>query len=119
MKKIIPTLSILAAFLLGCSSTNEKQHMLSAAGFKAIPANSPQRVEHLNSLPDNTLTTANLNGHHYFIFPDRSENILLVGQEPQYQRYQKMRLENDLPVDQATTAQITDDWTGWGSWGRW
>jgi hypothetical protein len=44
--------------------------MLSAAGFKAIPANSPQRVDHLNSLPDETLTAANLNGHH---FPLRSQ----------------------------------------------
>src|SRR5689334_17880641 len=119
MKRIIPTLSILAVFLLGCSSTNQKQHMLSAAGFKAIPANSPQRVEHLKSLPDDRLTTANLNGHNYFVFPDRSENILFVGQEPQYQKFQRIRLENNLPEATVNTAQITDDWTGWGSWGRW
>jgi hypothetical protein len=39
-------------------------------------------------------TVANLNGHDYFVFPERSENMLFVGQEPQYQQYQRMRLEN-------------------------
>ena len=119
MKRIIPTLSILAAFLLGCTSTHQKENMLSASGFKAIPANSPQRVEHLNSLPDDRLTVANLNGHSYFVFPDRANDILFVGQEPQYQRYQKMRLESQLPEERVYEAEITDDWAGWGSWGRW
>ena len=119
MKRIIPTLSILAAFLLGCSSTHQKENMLSAAGFKAIPANSPQRQEHLNSLPDDKLTAANLNGHNYFVFPNRSENILFVGQESQYQQYQRMRFENNLPEATVNTAEVGDHWTEWGAWGRW
>jgi hypothetical protein len=124
MRRITPMLSILCAAALialacGCASTKEKQTMLSAAGFKVLPANSPQRQEHLKSLPDDRLTAANLNGHNYFVFPDRGENILFVGQEPQYQHYQRMRLENNLPAATVNTAQITDDWTGWGSWGRW
>ena len=121
-KNITSKLSILAALLVlasGCSSTERKQNMLSAAGFKPIAANSPQRVEHLKSLPDDRLTTANLNGHNYFVFPDWSENLLFVGQEPQYQRYQKMRLESQLPEERVYEAEITDDWAGWGSWGRW
>jgi len=121
-KNITSMLSILAALMVlasGCSSTERKQNMLSAAGFKPIAANSPQRVEHLKSLPDDRLTTANLNGHNYFVFPDWSENLLFVGQEPQYQRYQKMRLESQLPEERVYEAEITDDWAGWGSGGRW
>jgi len=122
MKKITSMLSISAAFLVlasGCSSTKQKENMLSAAGFKAVAANSPQRVEHLNSLPDDRLTVANLNGHSYFVFPDRANDILFVGQEPQYQRYQRMRLENELPEASVRTAEVGDSWPGWGSWGRW
>lgn len=119
MKRIIPTLGILAAFLLGCTSTRQKENMLSASGFKAIPASSPQRVEHLKSLPDDRLTTANINGRNYFVFPDRSENILFVGQEQQYQHYQRTRLENDLPEAPVRAAEVGGDWPGWGSWGRW
>ena len=94
MKKITSILSILAAFLLGCSSTKQKENMLSAAGFKTMAANSPQREEHLKSLPDDRLTAANLNGHNYFVFPDRAESMLFVGQEPQYQQYQRMRQQD-------------------------
>jgi hypothetical protein len=124
MKNITSKLSILCAAALlvlasGCASTKQKENMLSAAGFKAIAANSPQRVEHLNSLPDDRLTVANLNGYSYFVFPDRANSVLFVGQEPQYQRYQRMRLENQLPEASVTTAGAGDEWAGWGAWGRW
>jgi hypothetical protein len=122
MKKITSMLSVSAALLVlasGCCSTNQKENMLSAAGFKPIAANSPQRVEHLNSLPDDRLTVANLNGHSYFVFPDWANNILFVGQEPQYERYQRMRLENELPEASVRTAEVGDSWPGWGAWGRW
>jgi hypothetical protein len=122
MKKITSMFVCAAALLVlasGCTSTERKENMLSAAGFKSIAANSPQRVEHLKSLSDDRLTTANLNGYNYFFFPDWTENVLYVGQEPQYQRYQKMRLENELPAARVETAKVTGDWVGWGSWGRW
>jgi hypothetical protein len=122
MKNITYVLGILAAFLVvasGCSCPKQKENMLSAAGFKMMPANTPQREEHLKSLPDDRLTTANLNGHNYFVFPDRAESMLFVGQEPQYQQYQRMRLENQLAEERVYAAEITDDWAGWGAWGRW
>lgn len=121
MKKTTSMLSIVCAtaLLLGCSSTKQKENLLSAAGFKPIAANSPQRVEHLKSLSDDRLTTANLNGHNYFVFPDWAENVLFVGQEPQYQQYQRMRLENELPEARVETAEVGDAWAGWGAWGRW
>jgi hypothetical protein len=122
MKNITYVQGILSAFLVvatGCSSPKQKENMLSAAGFKMIPANTPQREEHLKSLPDDRLTTVDLNGHNYFVFPDRAESTLFVGQESQYQHYQRMRLENQLPEERVHAAEITDDWAGWGAWGRW
>ena len=122
MKNITYVPGILAVFLVvasGCSSTNQKENMLSSAGFKTMAANSPQREEHLKSLPDDRLTTVDLNGHNYFVFPDWAESRLFVGQEPQYQQYQKMRLENQMGEERVHAAEITDDWAGWGSWGRW
>jgi hypothetical protein len=121
-KNITSTLSILAAFMVlasGCSSPKQNENMLSEAGFKKMAANTPQRVEHLKSLPDDRLTTVDLNGHNYFVFPDRAESTLFVGQEPQYQHYQKMRLENQMGEERVHAAEITDDWAGWGAWGRW
>jgi hypothetical protein len=109
------------AFGSGCSTTSttrNSENMLSAAGFKAIPANTPQREEHLRSLPADSLTVANLNGHNYFIFPDPAENVLFVGQQPQYQQYQRMRLDNQMALAQVNTISVDDDWTRWTAWGR-
>jgi hypothetical protein len=123
MKMITSMSAILSAAALlvasGCCSTGQKENMLSAAGFKALPANSPQREEHLKSLSDDGLTTVNLNGHNYFVFPDWDQSVLFVGQERQYEQYQKMRLQNQLPEAGVETATVDDYWPGWGAWGRW
>lgn len=109
----------LVAFASGCrTATSNTEHMLSAAGFKAMPANTPQREEHLRSLPADQLTVANLNGYNYFVFPDPAENLLFVGQQPQFQQYQRMRFENKMAVAQVNTAPVDDDWTLWRAWGR-
>jgi len=117
-KSMLNILAAFVAFASGCSTTRNTENMLSAAGFKAMPANTPQREEHLRSLPADKLTVANLNGYNYFVFPDPSENVLLVGQQPQYQQYQRMRLENQMAVAQVNTAVVDDYWTLWGAWGR-
>jgi hypothetical protein len=109
----------LVAVASGCSTTSNSEHMLSAAGFKALPANTPQREDHLRSLPADQLTVANLNGYNYFVFPDPAEGVLFVGQQPQYQRYQRMRLENQMAVADVNTASVDDGWTRWTAWGRW
>jgi len=121
MKKFKTWLSIgaLLAVAVGCSTTKEKENMLSAAGFQMVPANTPQTQAHLKSLPADKITTAQRDGKMYYTFPDPKSNVLYVGQEPQYQRYQKMRLESQLPEERVYEAEITDDWAGWGSWGRW
>ena len=118
LKALLPA-SLLLAVAIGCSTTTEKAHMLSAAGFKAMPANTPQREEHLKYFDADKLTVANLNGYNYYIVPDRSEGVLFVGQQPQYERYQRMRLQNQLAVANVKTAVVDDGWLLWGEWGRW
>jgi hypothetical protein len=122
-KSMLNILAVFAVFAAGCSTTRHTasgntENMLSASGFKAMPATTPQREEHLRSLPTDTLTVANLNGHNYFLFPDPAENVLFVGQQTQFQQYQKMRLDNQMALAQVNTIPVNDDWTLWGAWGR-
>jgi len=69
MKKFKTWLSIgaLLAVAVGCSTTKEKENMLSAAGFQMVPANTPQTQAHLKSLPADKITTA-------FIFGSLARN---------------------------------------------
>ncbi len=122
MKKVTTLLSILCALALvviasGCASTKKNtENLLSAAGFKMVPANTPQRQAHLNTLPPNKVSMTQRDGKQYFIYPDPAHNVLYVGQQDQYNQYQKLREQNQMAQEQVEAAQLNADWGPWGVW---
>jgi len=115
--KALLATGVLVALAIGCSSTKSTENMLSAAGFKMVPADTPERVAHLNSLPPDKITTVQRNGTLYYTFPDPKNNILYVGQQPQYEEYQKLRLQNQMTQEQLSAAEMNEN--AWGVWGAW
>jgi hypothetical protein len=99
---------------LGCSTTSEKENMLTAAGFKMVPADTQQKLAHLNSLPPGKITPVNRDGTLYYTYPDAKNNMLYVGQQEQYQEYQKLRLQKEMADEQLSAADMNE-----GSWGVW
>jgi hypothetical protein len=119
--KTFKALLIAGVFLVlatGCKTTGEKENMLSAAGFKAIPADTPERQAHLKQLPNDKITPVQREGVVYYTFPDRKNNILYVGQEEQYQRYQNLRMQKQMADEQLAAAQMYNS-APWGYWGAW
>jgi len=105
---------------MGCSSTADKESMLKAAGFKTIPANTPERQAHLRSLPADKITQVQGPGVTYYTFPDAKQNMLYVGQEPQYQEYQRLRLEDQEAMQQElNVSRMDEDYAWWGVAGPW
>ena len=115
--KALLATGVLVALAIGCSSTKSTENMLSAAGFKMVPADTPEKVAHLNSLPPDKITTVQRNGTLYYTFPDPKNNILYVGQQPQYEEYQKLRLQNQMTQEQLSAAEMNEN--AWGVWGPW
>lgn len=103
----------------GCSTTSSRENMLSAAGFKEVPADTPERQVHLNSLPADKITPVQRNGTTYYTFADPKHNVLYVGQEAQYQEYRRLRLQKQMADEQLAAAQMNEDaaWNAWGPWG--
>src|SRR5215472_8310173 len=99
----------LVAFAFGCSTTSEKENMLTAAGFKMIPADSPEKLAHLNSLPAGKITTVQRNGTLFFTYPDPKNKMLYVGHQQQYEDYQKLRLEKQMTEEQLTAGELNQD----------
>ena len=123
MKRVKTLLRIIspAAFLalaVGCTTTTQTENMLSAAGFKAVPAVTPEQQAHLKTLPAHKITMAVRNGKPYYTFPDASHKILYVGQEAQYQEYQKLRLQKQMAADELGAAELNNG-GAWGIWGNW
>lgn len=117
--KTILAAGLFLALAVGCSTTASREDMLSAAGFKREPANTPERQAHLNSLPADKITPVVRDGVTYYTFPDPKQNVLYVGQEQQYQEYRRLRLQKQMADEQLAAAQMNEDaaWNAWGPWG--
>jgi hypothetical protein len=106
---------VLVVIALGCGTTNEKENMLTAAGFKMVPADTQEKLAHLNSLPEGKITPVQRAGTLYYAFPDKKNNMLYVGQQEQYQEYQKLRLQKQMADEQLSAADANEN--AWGVWG--
>ena len=123
MNRVAASLSIvgivaLLALGVGCTTTTKRENMLSAAGFKMVPAATPEQKAHLQTLPPDKVTMVQREGKTYFVFPDRKQQVLYVGQQAQYDEYQKLRLQNQLAEDQMNAAELNSE-PAWGVWGGW
>jgi hypothetical protein len=107
-----------AALAISCSTTKQTESQLSAAGFKIVPAATPAQITHLNSLPPNKITMTQRNATTFFTYPDAKNKVLYVGQQAQYQEYQKLRQQQQMAEEQLK-AEEGDARTSWEAWGQW
>jgi len=125
MKRVGTSLSILGLAVLlalgaGCATTKQTEDLLSAAGFKTVPAATPEQKAHLQTLPPHKVTMVQREGTTYFAYPDPKQQVLYVGQQAEYNEYQKLRLQKQLAEEQINAAQMSanSQWGVWGGWGE-
>jgi hypothetical protein len=114
----------LLALTVGCSttsSTQNKESMLVASGFKVITPKTAAQQQKLQQLPPGQMAMINRNGRTYYIFPDAAHNQAYVGGPQEYQAYQQLRIANNIAQENVETAQMYQDaamdWGAWGGWG--
>ena len=126
MKQILNSFRILSAIALlaldvGCASTQSKENMLVAAGFKVIVPGTAAQEQKLKALPAGKVTLVQKSGKTYYVFPDAVHNRAYVGGPKQYQAYKQMRLARKLASENLKAAEINQDasmnWDAWGGWG--
>jgi hypothetical protein len=110
--------------LFGCASTQSTQNresMLVASGFKVITPKTAAQQQKLQNLPPGKVTTIKKGGKTYYIFPDPANNRAYVGRPREYQAYQQLRATNKLATENLETAEMYQDaemqWGLWGGWG--
>ena len=109
MKGLLNTMKILAAlalldFAVGCA-TQQKEKLLSTAGFKTISVSTPEEQQHLRTLKHDKITAVTRNGKTYYVFPDPAHNQYYVGDQAQYQHYRQLRAQQKL-TDEEIAADI-------------
>jgi hypothetical protein len=118
MKRLLPLAILPALLITACSSVNQKEQLMSAAGFRTLVPSTPAQIAHLKSLPQGCVTTVSKKGRTLFLFADAQNNRLLAGTQSQYQKYQQLRLQKNLVEDKEATAALNADanseWAAWG-----
>jgi hypothetical protein len=134
MKQIRVSFKMISAIALlaltgGCattqSTTQNRESMLVASGFKTVTPKTPAQQQKLQQLPPGKVAMINRKGRTYYIFPDAAHNQAYVGGPTEYQAYQQLRATNKLAQENLETAEMYQDaemnwgaWRGWGAgWG--
>ena len=117
--------ALCAALLIGCAttqtSTQNRESMLVASGFKVITPKTAAQKQKLQNLPPGKVTMIQKKGETYYIFPDPAHNQAYVGGPKQYRQYQQLRADNRLAKENLESAEMYQDaemeWSLWGGWG--
>lgn len=124
MQYQVPRLAALAACLLSAACATPQQraenreNLLTAAGFTARPANTPERVASLRALPANKVMQRTRGGAVRYVYADPLVcGCLYVGDQAAYGRYQQEVFQRRLANEQAVTAQMNQMAWDDGPWG--
>ena len=110
----------LAVCAVSCSGLKNQENLATAAGFKIITPTTPEQEALLKKLPTDQVTKINYQGKTYFVLPDVKNNQAYVGNEAQYDDYQKLRLQQQMSNDNLEAAEMNQtDSMEWGAWGGW
>ena len=92
---------------------------MTAAGFKFVPANTPQRQVQFKQLPPHKFSRQIKDGRVFYVYPDPTVCVCLyVGDQNAYATYRKNVFQQNLADEQQMTAETMEmnDWD-WGPWG--
>lgn len=114
----------LGASAMAAKSPSRTEQLLSAAGFDAVPANTPGRQAELASLPRHRLIAQPNGGSFTYVYADPSGcDCLYLGDADNYQEYQRLALKQRLAQQKADAADAyrfgSLNWDLWGPYAGW
>lgn len=123
MKTLLP-LALTAALLTGCAAIqqaekNSTEQLLSAAGFKVLPADTPQKQAKLAELTPNKIARQIRGNNVYYLFPDDQNQFVMVGDQAAYSKYQNLVVQQQISDQNMMAAQMETMPGMWGGWGYW
>jgi hypothetical protein len=139
LNKLVRTFAVAGLILLmpACATQTsnvadadaEMGRALITAGFKVRPASTASQRTPMAGMPDNRFTVVNQNGNQYYLYADKRDNRLYVGDRFAYQAFigneknNKLRKEGAFvfevnPSDKANNKTVTV-WPGYPPFRDW
>jgi hypothetical protein len=113
-------LTLLASTLLLSACTThlqQKEQFLQEAGFHAVSPSTPAQIAHLKSLPQGHITQVTHKGKTLFMLADSKQNLLLVGDNARFEKYQQILYTKKVDPAKADAKTIRMEESAWGAWG--
>ena len=102
--------------LAGCSNLSEKRTLLSAAGFKTIPATTPAQIARLDHFKSSKVVPVTGKQGMVYVFADKAKKALMVGSPAQYQQYRALKLKQQKIDEKLLDAQVNMDNADYSAW---
>ena len=116
-----------ACALVYTQQARDAEDVLVAAGFQMKPADTPERLADLKTMPALKITKRSKDGHDVYTYADPySCSCLYVGGDQEYQKYRPLAAQKKIADEQLAAAAAAQDaaldwemWGGWGPYGYW
>jgi hypothetical protein len=83
---------------------------LLAAGFRAVPADTPEKMARLERMPDRLFTKVTREGKPYYLLADRRGcSCMYVGNERAYLRNQDLEIKGEIAAGERADALAVED----------
>jgi len=123
--KVRRILSVLVAMGLGSAlmgyavaTDAGEERLLTAAGFKKRPADTPEKLQHLEAMPQGKFFRQVKDGNIYYVYADaKGCRCLYLGQYDAWDRYYRLAQEARAGEDQELTGEVARDYVDWKVWG--
>ena len=119
-------LSLFVVLLSGCAAIEKAdrsntERLLAAAGFKVLPANSPQRLTSLEAMTPYKVERKLKGDEVYYFYACPDQSLAYIGNQSDYSKYRELEIQQEL-ADQNTMASesavlAAQQWTDWRAWG--
>jgi hypothetical protein len=109
LRLLVPGLALVVAACATMAGDTESR--LQKAGFRAVPADTPQKMAHLRTLPDRRLVSRTHQGQSYYVYADPDYcKCMYVGRAKQYQAYQQLAKQERAAEDAALATEEAKEW---------
>ena len=98
-RRLLPLLAcLLVPLILPACTTHlqKKEGYLREAGFRAVTPVTPVQIARVKALPQGHITQVTRKGKTLFVLADSKQNLILIGDNPRYERYQQILYKKEV-----------------------
>lgn len=102
--------------ITGCAGDPPaRENLLTKAGFRSMPANSPAKQALLKPLAPGVVTPVLFQKRYYYVVREEKRDAVLVGGPVELRVYENLRKRRNLPVEgpSAESLKKPADWSEW------